>query len=69
VRSREKYTIYGKKRKLGVGKMTLNLIFLTVTIKKKQYTNAEWLQEMEMEKRMEENRRKLHEIGYLNHRL
>jgi len=69
VRSREKYTIYGKKRKSGVGKMTLNLIFLTVTIKKKQYTNAEWLQEMEMEKRMEENRRKLHEIGYLNHRL
>jgi len=49
--------------------MTLNLIFLTVTIKKMQYTNTEWLQEMEMEKRMEENRRKLHEIGYLNHRL
>lgn len=28
--------------------MTLNLIFLTVTFKKKQYTNAEFLQEIEM---------------------
>ncbi|AYV67257.1 hypothetical protein CHH55_19545 [Niallia circulans] len=44
--------------------MTLNLIFLTVTFKKKQYTNAEFLQEIEMEKRIEENRRKLHEMGY-----
>ncbi|CAI9388427.1 MULTISPECIES: YrzI family small protein [Bacillaceae] len=49
--------------------MTLNLIFLTVTIKKKQYTNADWMQEMEMKKRIEENRRKLDEVGYLRNGL
>ncbi|MEK5381459.1 YrzI family small protein [Niallia sp. FSL W8-0635] len=47
--------------------MTLNLIFLTVTLKKKQWTNAEILQDLEMEKRITENRRKLDEIGYLTH--
>ncbi|WP_312093329.1 YrzI family small protein [Niallia sp.] len=49
--------------------MTLNLIFLTVTLKKKQWTNNEILQEMEMERRIAENRRKLSEIDYLTHRL
>lgn len=49
--------------------MTLNLIFLTVTLKKKQWTNAEIWQDIEMEKRITENRRKLDEIGYLTNRL
>jgi uncharacterized protein (TIGR02413 family) len=61
--TRKKFHLW-KNLKLGVKKMTLNLIFLTVTFKKKQYTNAEFLQEIEMEKRIEENRRKLHEMGY-----
>lgn len=49
--------------------MTLNLIFLTVTLKKKQWSDAEIMQDMEMEKRIAENRRKLSEIDYLTHRL
>jgi uncharacterized protein (TIGR02413 family) len=68
VRTPEKNPIYVKNSK-GGELMTLNLIFLTVTLKKKQWTNAEIWQDIEMEKRITENRRKLDEMGYFTHRL
>ncbi|HWJ79587.1 MAG TPA: YrzI family small protein [Niallia sp.] len=47
--------------------MTINLIFVTMTFRKKVWSETELLQQQEIQEQMEANRLKLQKLGYVSH--
>ncbi|KAB7667259.1 YrzI family small protein [Bacillus sp. B1-b2] len=49
--------------------MTLNLIFMSITLQKKKWTESEIMQQQNIQMQMDENQLKLQKLGYINQTL